>query len=74
MHPSPQLVDYLSSPSNGDHYTSIQGTAGQDAVRSRQKNMKEFLEGWEKSWEEIPADEELVKVDVCRRQKRRLPD
>jgi hypothetical protein len=55
MHPSPQLVDYLSSPSNGDHYTRIQGTAGPDAVCARQKNMKEFLEGWEKSWEEISA-------------------
>jgi hypothetical protein len=54
-HPSPQLLDYLISPSNTDHYTGAQDITSQDAVSVRHKNMKEFLEGWEKGWENMSA-------------------
>jgi hypothetical protein len=54
-HPSPQLLDYLASPLNTDHYTGTQRVTKQAAVAVRLKNMKEFLEGWVKGWEDISA-------------------
>jgi hypothetical protein len=67
-HPSPQLLDYLITPSNADHYTGVQGTTGQAAVGVRHKNMKEFLEGWQKDWEDMSATRGQVKADSCGRQ------
>jgi hypothetical protein len=64
-HPSPQLLDYLITPSNVDHYTGAQGTAGQAAVGVRHKNMKEFLEGWQEGWEDMSAARGQVKADTC---------
>jgi hypothetical protein len=65
-HPSPQLLDYLVSPRNADHYTGAQGITGQAAVGVSYKNMKEFLEGWEKGWEDISVAGGQVKADTCR--------
>jgi hypothetical protein len=69
-HPSPQLLDYLITPSNAEHYTGAQGTAGPAAVGVRHKNMKEFLEGWQKGWEDMSAARGQVKADACGRQEK----
>jgi hypothetical protein len=70
-HPSPQLLDYLITPSNADHYIGAQGTTGQAAVGVCHKNMKEFLEGWQKGWEDMPAAREQEKADTCGRQEKK---
>jgi hypothetical protein len=52
-HLSPQLLDYLISPSKTDYYTGVQDITSQAAVSVRHKNMKEFLEGWKEGWENM---------------------
>jgi hypothetical protein len=64
-HPSPRLLDYLTTPLNVDHYTRAQGTTGQATVGVRHKNMEEFLEGWQKDWEDMSAARGQVGADTC---------
>jgi hypothetical protein len=67
-HPSPQLIDYLITPSNADHYTGAQGTTDQAVVGVRHKNMKKLLEGWQKDWEDARRQ---MKGDSCGREEKK---
>jgi hypothetical protein len=55
IHPSPQLVDWLHSPSTADPHTGAQGNTDQSGVAERPKKMKESLEAFDGKWKKMCA-------------------